>query len=65
MHLSAEEVREYLASNGADEVIVLPLKQPIDTSVKHFVIGSASSTRLIRRLLETIVDVVSQSLSCG
>ena len=58
MYLSAEEVKAYLESNGAEEVIVLPLKQPLDT-IRSFVIGSASSSRLIRRLLEAVVDNVS------
>lgn len=48
----------YLESNGAMDVIVLPLKGGLD-NIKHFVIASATSTRLIRQFATTIVENVS------
>ena len=60
--LTTDEVKQYLESNGATDVIVLPLKQPIE-NIRHFVIASASSTRLVRQLGETIVRAVSYFLN--
>lgn len=51
--LTTDEVKQYLESNGATDVIVLPLKQPLE-NIRHFVIASATSTRLVRQLGETI-----------
>eukprot|EP01039_Chlorochromonas_danica_P009576 gene9576-10583_t len=57
--LSVQEVELYLKSNGAENVVVIHLKEPLDT-IRYFIIASASSTRLIRRLLETVVDVLKK-----
>lgn len=59
---STEEVAEYLRSNGANDVVVVPLKEPL-VNIKHMVIGSATSTRLIRQLAETICENVRTNVS--
>jgi ribosomal silencing factor RsfS len=54
---TTEEVAEYLKSNGANDVMVVTLKEPL-VNIKHMVLGSASSTRLIRQLAESICENV-------
>jgi ribosomal silencing factor RsfS len=56
--LTPEEVRDSLVSQGAENVIVLALKENIDT-ISHFVIGSGRSHRHIRKMSESVVIAVS------
>lgn len=55
---TTEELSDYLKNNGAQNVTVINLKDPL-VNITHFVIASASSTRLIRQLAETISENVS------
>ncbi len=54
---TTDEVAEYLKSNGAHDVMVIALKDPL-MNIKHMVICSASSTRLLRQFAETISENV-------
>ena len=55
--ITPDEVKQYLVDHGAENVIVLKLPEPLD-NIRHFVIASATSTRLIRQFGETIVERV-------
>jgi len=52
--LTPEEVKKSLISQGAEDVIILPLKESIDT-IESFVIGTGKSHRQLRKLSESIV----------
>lgn len=59
VNLTMDEVTNFLESNGAENVQVIKLSEPLD-SLTHFIIASASSPRLIRKLLAAVVDVIKQ-----
>lgn len=61
--LTPEEVRDSLESQGAENVIILPLKEHIET-ITHFVIGTGRSHRQIRKMTESIVMAVSVTNCC-
>ena len=56
--LTPDEVRQSLESQGAEEVVIVELKDKIDT-ISAMVIASGRSHRHIRKMSETIVIAVS------
>ncbi len=55
--LTPEEVKESLISQGAENVLVLPLRESIDT-ISAFVIATGRSHRHIRKMSESVVIAV-------
>lgn len=55
--LTPQEVKESLESQGAENVLIIPLKEHIET-ISNFVIATGKSHRQIRKMTESIVMAV-------
>lgn len=58
MNLTAEEVRQYLESQGAEDSIIIDVNGALD-NFRKLVIASGRSTRHIRKMTESVVAAVS------
>lgn len=56
--LTTEEIKEALIAQGGEDVVVVQMREPIE-SLTHLVIASGRSTRHLRKMSDSVVQAVS------